>query len=172
MFWELVNLPAGGTGSVPLTLLPIAEGEQSVTIDARADLGVIAKSERSMTVEGFAELSFSITNPGGPIELGSESIYEIRVTNGGSKPDNNVRVQLQLPAGLELLQSESQYQGDNRGLIEFQPKPQLMPGAEIVHRIRVRGVAPGTHLVKAVVVSDQSTVPVTKEESTLVYADQ
>ena len=172
VFWELVNLPAGGTGSVPLTLLPIAEGQQSVTIDARADLGVVAKSERSLTVEGFAELSFSITNPGGPIELGSESIYEIRVTNDGSKPDSNVRVQLQLPAGLELLQSESQYQGDNRGLLEFQTKPQLMPGAEVVHRIRVRGVAPGTHLVKAVVVSDQSTVPVTKEESTLVYTDQ
>ena len=125
-----------------------------------------------MSVEGFAELSFAISNPGGPIELGAESTYEIRVTNSGSKPDNNVRVQLQLPPGLELVNSDSQYNTDNRGLLEFATRPQLMPGAEVTHRIRVRGTAPGTHIARAVVVSDLSSVPVTKEESTLVYSDR
>ena len=172
VYWSLAQLPAGGAGSVPLTLLPVEEGEQAIVIDARADLGVIAKSERKMTVEGFAELSFSITNPGGPIELGSETDYEIRVTNSGSKADSNIRVQLQLPPGLELVSADSDAGTDGRGLVAFQPRPQLSPGDEIKFGLRLRGVAPGTHLVRAIVVSDQSTVPVTKEESTLVYADQ
>lgn len=170
--WSLAQLPAGGSGSVPLTLLPVEEGEQAITIDARADLGVIAKNERRMMVEGFAELSFAITSSGGPIELGSETSYEVRVTNSGSKPDSNVRVQLQLPQGLEVVSTDGDAMMDGRGLVAFQPKTQLSPGTELAYRVRVRGVAAGTHIVRAAVVSDQATVPVTKEESTLVYADQ
>jgi uncharacterized repeat protein (TIGR01451 family) len=172
VYWSLARLPAGGTGTVPLTLLPVEEGEQAIVIDARADLGVVAKSERKMTVEGFASLSFAITNPGGPIEMGSETDYEVLVTNNGSKADSNVRVQLQLPAGLELVSADSEAGTDGRGMVAFQPKSQLPPGEQLKYRLRLRGVAPGTHLVRAVVVSDQSSVPVTKEESTLVYADQ
>ena len=170
--WSLARLPAGGSGEVPLTLLPVEEGEQKIVIDARADLGVVAKSERNLTVEGFAELSFEITNAGGPIELGAETEYQIRVVNSGSKADSNVRLQLQLPPGLELVSADGEAGTDGRGLVAFQPKPQLSAGSEMKYGLRLRGVAPGTHVVRAVVVSDQSNVPVTKEESTLVYADQ
>ncbi len=172
VFWSLANLPAGGSGSVPLTLLPVEAGERALIVDARADLGAMTKTERAVTVEGFSELSFQIINPGGPIELGAETSYEITVNNSGSKPDNNVRVQLQLPAGLELITTDGDAGTDGRGLVAFQPHAQLMPGGEFKYRVRVRGVAPGTHLVKAIVVSDHATKPVTKEESTLVYADE
>jgi hypothetical protein len=57
-------------------------------------------------------------------------------------------------------------------LVQFAPYARLDSGQEFVQRIRVRGVNPGTHLTKAVVVSDGSKIPVTKEESTMVYADQ
>ncbi len=170
--WSLAQLSAGATGKVALTLLPVQEGEQAIMLDARADLGVVAKGERQLSVEGFSELSFSITNPGGPIELGSETNYEIKVNNSGSKADSNVRVQVLLPPGLELISSDGDAGTDGRGLIAFQPKSTLSPGSEQAYRIRVRGVAPGTHIVKAVVVSDLATTPVTKEESTVVYADQ
>jgi uncharacterized repeat protein (TIGR01451 family) len=141
-------------------------------LDARADLGIVAKNERRLSVEGFSELSFSIANPGGPIELGSETTYEIKVDNSGSKADSNVRVQVLLPPGLELISSDGDAGTDGRGLIAFQPKASLSPGSEQAYKIRARGVEPGTHIVKAVVVSDLATTPVTKEESTVVYADR
>ncbi|MGB7325428.1 MAG: hypothetical protein WBD31_11210 [Rubripirellula sp.] len=172
VIWSLAMLQAGKSGTVPLTLLPVEVGERAITIDARADLGVVAKSERAVSVEGLAELSFQILNPGGPIELGAESSYEITVVNSGSMADENVRVELHLPPGLELIAADGDAGTDGRGLVAFQPRAQLLPGAEMKHRVRVRGVAPGTHLVKAVVVSDHANKPVAKEESTLVYADQ
>jgi uncharacterized repeat protein (TIGR01451 family) len=175
VYWSLDSLPAGDSGSVPLTLLPVQEGQRALTIDARADLNTIAKSEHTVQVDGFAELSFQIVNPGGPIELGAQSDYEIMVQNSGSKTDSNVRLQIQLPTGLELVSADGdggQASTDGRGTVVFQPRAQLAAGSEIKYRMRVRGVAPGTHLVKAVVASDSATVPVTKEESTLVYADQ
>lgn len=172
VYWSLAQLPAGANGKVPLTLLPVEEGEQAIVIDARADLGVVAKSERKMTVEGFAQLNFAIRSEGGPIEVGSETVYEITVKNAGSKPDSNVRVQLQLPEGLKLISADSKAGTNGRGLVVFEPLAQLAPGSEQVYRIRLQGAAQGTQVVRAVVVSDQSTVPVNKEGSTLVYADQ
>ncbi len=172
VFWSLAQLPVGGQGSVPLTLLPVEVGEQAINLEVRADLGVFAKNERTISVDAFAELSFQITNPGGPIEVGSETMYEIRVQNTGSRNDTNVRVQLQLPPGLELISADGDAGTDGRGLVAFQPRAELAAGGDISYRLRVRGVAPGTHIVKAIVTSDQSTVPVTKEESTRVYADQ
>lgn len=173
VFWSLASLPAGGNGSVPLTLLPVEPGEQAIKINASADLGMVANSERTMTVEGFAELDFEISNRSGPIEVGAETSYEIRVSNSGSKADSNIRVQLQLPQGLELISADGGEAGtDGKGLVAFQPKNTLAPGEDLKYGLRVRGTAAGTHIVRAVVVSDHRTVPVTKEESTVVYSDQ
>ena len=172
VFWSLAQLPAGANGIVPLTLLPVETGEQVIKISANADLSELAQTERKMTVEGFADLSFSITNPKGPIEIGAETTYDIVVQNSGSKPDTNIRVQMQLPTGLELISVDGDAGTDGNGLVAFQPKAQLAPGQEFKYRVRARGTAAGTHIVKAVVVSDHSTVPVTKEDTTRVYADQ
>ncbi|MGI9468659.1 MAG: hypothetical protein ACR2OA_16195 [Rubripirellula sp.] len=172
VFWSLAQLPAGASGVVPLTLLPVEAGEQVIKINANADLSDLAQTERKMTVEGFADLSFSFTNPKGPIEVGAETTYDIVVQNSGSKPDTNIRVQMQLPAGLELISVDGEAGTDGNGLVAFQPKAQLAPGQEFKYRVRARGTAAGTHIVKAVVVSDHSSVPVTKEDTTRVYADQ
>ena len=172
VFWSLANLPPGEQGKVPLTLLPIREGERAIRLEARADLGVVAKNERTVSVDSLAELTFQITDSADPIEIGGETMYEIRLTNSGSRNDSNVQVQLQLPQGVELVSSDADAETDGRGLVAFAPRQELAAGSDIVYRVKARGVAPGTHLIKAVVVSDQSTVPVTKEESTMVYADR
>ena len=172
VFWSLAKLPAGASGVVPLTLLPVETGEQVIKINANADLSTLAQTERKMTVEGFADLGFSITNPKGPIEIGAETTYDIVVQNSGSKPDTNIKVQVLLPAGLELISVDGDAGTDGNGLVAFQPKAQLAPGQEFKYRVRARGTSAGTHIVKAVVVSDHSSVPVTKEDTTRVYADQ
>ncbi len=170
--WFVSQLPPGESGRVPLTLLPVEQGQRAINIEARADLDVVAKNERAITVDAFAELNFTITNAGGPIEVGSETMYEIKVQNSGTRADSNVQVQLQLPPSLQLIEADGDAQTDGRGLVVFRTQPQLEPGKDVTYRVRVQGVAAGTHLVKAVVASDQSQVPVTKEESTQVYTDQ
>ncbi len=170
--WSLAQFPEGKKGQVPLTILPVQEGEHTIRLEARGDLGLTATSQRSVTVEALAELSFQISDAADPIEIGSETTYEIRLMNRGSRGDSNVQVRLELPTGLELISTEQDAQQDDRGNVVFSPQPQLEAGRDLVYRVKVRGVAEGTHLTKAIVVSDQSSVPVTKEESTMVYADR
>ncbi|TWT79802.1 Large cysteine-rich periplasmic protein omcB precursor [Planctomycetes bacterium CA13] len=172
VYWSLKNLPKGKNGQVPLTLLPVEEGNRKIMIEATADLGTVAKSESLVTVESLAELTFQITDSSDPIEVGGETVYEIKLANSGSRNDSNVRLQLQLPPGIERISADGDAQEDGRGGIFFPPKPELAANSDLVYRVRVRGTAPGTHVVKAIVMSDQSTVPVTKEESTMVYSDR
>ena len=172
VYWSLQSLGAGQSGTIPLTVLPVAQGQLAMRANAKADLAMTAAAEHEVAVEAFAELDFEITNPGGPVEIGGQTQYEVRVRNSGSATDANVVVQMLLPEGLELISSESETQTDDRGLVAFPPKGQLAPGEEIVHRIAARATAPGSHIVKAAVVSDQQPRQVTKEESTLVYSDR
>ena len=79
---------------------------------------------------------------------------------------------MQLPGGLELVDAEGDSQTDGRGLVAFAPIASLSPGQSVTRRVMVRGATPGTHLARAIVVSRGLTTPVTKEESTLVYADR
>lgn len=172
VYWSLAELPVEARGAVPLTLLPIEQGERAIRLEARGDLNLIARHEKKVSVDALAELTFSITDDADPIEVGSMATYEIRIINRGSRDDADVKLKLQLPPGLELVSSESDASTDGRGLIVFAPQAVMAARSETVHRVRVKGTAPGTHVVKAIVASREAPVAVTKEESTTVYADE
>lgn len=172
VYWSLAELPVEARGAVPLTLLPIEQGERAIRLEARGDLNLIARHEKKVSVDALAELTFSITDDADPIEVGSTATYEIRLINRGSRDDADVKLKLQLPPGLELVSSESDASTDGRGLVVFAPQSVMAARTETVHRVRVKGTAPGTHVVKAIVASREAPVAVTKEESTTVYADE
>ncbi|MCA9135641.1 MAG: DUF11 domain-containing protein [Planctomycetales bacterium] len=171
VFWSLPALPVGQSGEVPLTLLPVQEGDRVLRTDASADLGIRTTAESRVKVESLAELTFSINDSADPIEVGGQTIYEIRISNSGSRDDTNVQVALQLPPGLQLVE-QGDFTPQGQGIIKFSPRALLKANDEITYQVKAQGIAPGRHLVKAIVTSDQSNVPVTKEESIMVYADR
>nr|WP_315857210.1 hypothetical protein [Rhodopirellula sp. JC737] len=172
VLWSLASLPPGKPAKVPLTLLPVEEGEQAIQLEASADLDTRATSENTVRVESQAELTFAISDLADPIEQGAETTYEIRVQNTGSRNDSNVQVRLMVPRGMEVVGADADVRPDGQGGMMFAPENELPAGSELTYRIRVRGLAAETHVVKAIVTSDQSPKPVTKEESTMVYADR
>ena len=169
--WRLDQLRPNSKGTIPLTLLPVQEGTRAIQLEAKADFGAIAKNEHSVAVDALAELTFSINDSADPIEVGTETTYEVKVTNSGSRPDTNVQLQLTFPAGMEVVSADGAQQ-QRPGVILFNPRARLDANGEMVYRVKAMGRQQGTHLIKAVVVSDQSPVQVTKEESTMVYNDQ
>jgi uncharacterized repeat protein (TIGR01451 family) len=171
VFWSLPALPVGQAGKVPLTLLPVEEGNRVLRTQATADLGVKTASDSQVTVESLAELSFSINDSADPIEVGGTTTYEIRINNSGSRDDTNIKVAMQIPEGLQLVE-QGDFTPQGQGIIAFSPRALLKANDEVVYTVKARGTAPGRHLVKAIVTSDQSDVPVTKEESIKVYSDQ
>jgi uncharacterized repeat protein (TIGR01451 family) len=172
VYWSLEELPANQQGVVQLTALPVETGQQKLVVEARGDQGLASHQEHITLVEGVAQLQFTLTDVQDPIEVGSETTYEIRIVNQGSAAATNVRLGALLPDGVKPLGGD----GPTRTVIEGQqalsdPLASLAPGADAVYRLRAEGRAAGDHVVRVKLASDEATTPVSKEEITRVYAD-
>jgi len=171
--WSLAELPADQMGETKLTLLPIETGDQSIRLEGHADMGLTHTCDQEVSVEALASLAFEVIDTADPIEVGADTIYEIRVTNEGSKSASNVTLAAELPPQMRPLAGEGPSRGGVAGQqVLFEPLPRLAPQSEAVYKIRVQGLAAGRQRIRVQLTSEDQGTPVTKEESTLVYSDQ
>ncbi len=172
--WRLEELPVHETGVVELVTMPVRAGEHSLRARGTAARGVEAESEQAVSIEGIAAILFEVRDVVDPIEVGGETVYEIKVLNQGTKASSNVQVHVLLPAEMQPLAAEgpTQHAIDGRQVV-FEPLRRLAPKADTMYRIRVRGLEPGDLRTRVQVLTDEMQgVPVTKEESTRVYTDR
>jgi uncharacterized repeat protein (TIGR01451 family) len=121
----------------------------------------------------LTELAFTVQDVHDPIEVGSETMYEIRIVNNGNTVATNVQVAADLSEKITPIKGE----GPSKVIVEGQrvfmePLPRIAPRDEVVYRITAKGIGAGDHVIAVQLVSDESPTPVTKQESTKVYADQ
>ena len=166
-------MPSQQTGEVELTALPIEMGEQKLRVETKADLGLTSEHEETVLVEGLAAIFFGVVDTADPIEVGSDTVYQVRVVNQGSKTATDVRVSALLPRGLRPIGGDgpTTYRIENE-MIVFEPLTRLAPKDEKVYKIQARGEAEGDHRIKVQIITNEVRTPVTKEESTRVYIDR
>jgi len=171
--WSLAELPASERGTVELVALPIESGDHTLRIAAKAQQGLEDEIQKTIAVEGLAALMFEVVDVEDPIEIGGETVYDIRVVNQGSKAAGNVQVVAVMEPGLRAVRAEGEtrhtIQGDR---VTFAPLPQLAPKADATFRIYAQGTQPGNQKIRVQITTDEIRQPITKEESTRVYADQ
>jgi len=173
VYWSLAELAAQESGSVQLIALPIETGEQKLRVEGTANLNLSAKFEHTTNVQALTELAFTVQDVHDPIEVGSETMYEIRIVNNGNKVATNVQIAAALPEQLTPIKGE----GPTKVIVDGQqvfmePLARIAPRDEVVYRIAAKGVGAGDHVIAVQLASDESPTPVTKQESTKVYADQ
>lgn len=172
VYWSLEELPAQQTGAAKLTVLPLETGEQKLKLEGRAERGLQKSFEQVVQVESVAELQFSVRDEADPIEVGAETTYLITLTNSGSSAATNVRLGIGLPSELQPLGGD----GPTRvvadgGKLQIDPLARIGPGEEAVYKIKVRGAAAGAQRIQVQLMTDETPIPVTREEITRVYAD-
>jgi uncharacterized repeat protein (TIGR01451 family) len=171
--WRLEELPANETGSVELVTMPIEAGQHALKLRGTADKGLVSEKEQPVLVEGIAAILFQVADTADPVEIGGETTYDVRVVNQGSKASTNVRLIVDLPQELKAIAAEGPTQYAVEGnRISFERLAQLPPKAEKTYRVRVKAMRPGDLRARFQLSSDDMRTPVTKEESTRVYADE
>jgi uncharacterized repeat protein (TIGR01451 family) len=171
--WSLAELPPGQVGQVQFTALPVETGDQKIVVEGEGDLNVAAQAEHAVAVEALAELAFEVADQADPIEVNKETIYEVKVTNRGSKTATNIRISAVFPPDMKPLAGDGPARAevaDSRVL--FEPLARLNPREQAIFRIQAQGLRAGDQRIQVQIVSDDSPTPVTKEESTRVYADR
>lgn len=171
--WTMDELPARDSDKVELVTLPIEAGDHKLRLEGRADKGLAAEKEQPIRVEGIAAVLFEVTSVNNPIEVGGETVYEIRVVNQGSKAASNVRIVTILPPGMRAVAAEgpTRHVAD-AGRVQFESLARLAPKADTTYRVRVQGLQPGDLRVRVQMQTDEMQEPVTKEECTRVYKDE
>ena len=174
--WMLEEIPVqDGPPPVQLTLMPVEAGNHTIRLVSFDDSGAKAEKEQPVQVEGIVAMYFEVADLQDPIEVGSQTLYEIRVVNQGSKEATNVQLAARLPLGLRAVAAEGptpQGQASQPDVILFQPLQRLAAKADVTYRIRVEGVQPGDLRMQVQVWTDEIEKPITKEESTRVYLAQ
>ncbi|GIW97666.1 MAG: hypothetical protein KatS3mg111_0999 [Pirellulaceae bacterium] len=171
--WGLHELPPGQTAPVELTVLPVAIGPQIIRFNARGDLNVSAEAETEIAVDGLSQLAFAISQDNGTVEVGARTTYTVELTNVGNKPDRDVRLAIELPAGsqVDAVQAPVDYQVQGNQLL-FAPVAHVAENERLVIRFQVVHGQEGSRVVRAQVTSSNWPVAMVKEIGTLVYNDQ
>jgi len=173
VYWSLEELPPNQSGIAKLTLMPVETGEQKLNLEGRAELGLQHTNEKLVRVDSLAELQFTISDAADPIEVGTETTYMITLTNSGSSAATNIQLAIGLPPDLRPVGGE----GPTRVVINgtqvlVDPLARLAPGEQTAYRLKVHGLAAGPQRIQVQLQTNETPVPVTKEEITRVYSDR
>jgi hypothetical protein len=171
--WKLGTHPPGTSRRIVLKAKAVQVGDLPTRIVAQADHGVETKSDAVVAVEGIPALRLEVVDVEDPVEVGGDIVYEIRVANQGSCACTGIRIVCDIPEGLQAVEAMGpgnfQLQG---GQLVFDSMPRLATKADVVYRVKVRGVQPGDYRFKVQMTCDQFRLPVNKEESSRVYKNE
>ncbi|HLJ09725.1 MAG TPA: hypothetical protein VKU82_00980 [Planctomycetaceae bacterium] len=170
--WFIGRLEAGQSMQVAVDLNAKQIGEYLHHVQASGENGTIATARATTRVDGTAAVVMEVADLDDPVEVGTQTAYEIRVRNDGSKAAQNLRIACELPKGVDLIDTKGPTDHSlEKGVLHFKPLSELPAGSKIVYVIRVNGKVPGNLRLRAKLTSNASTEPLIVEEMTKFYAD-
>jgi uncharacterized repeat protein (TIGR01451 family) len=170
--WFIGHLEAGQSAQVGLELAARQTGEYLHHVQASGENGTIATTKMATRVEAASAVVMEVADLDDPVEVGTQTAYEIRIRNDGSKAAQNVRIACELPPGVELIDTSGPTEPMvEKGVLHFKAIGELAAGAKTSYLIRVNGRVAGNLRMRAKLTSNASTEPLTVEEMTKFYAD-
>ena len=170
--WFITRLAPGESTQVACELNSLQIGEFAHSVQVVSDAGVQADARIETRVDGIASLTMELVDQDDPVEVGSETAYEIRVKNDGSKVASGVVIVCDMPAGMEFLSAKAPVEHviEGRQLI-FNPIDQIAPGDKVTIRVQLKVTRDGSHRMRARLTGGGLQEPMLLEEVTRAYTD-
>jgi hypothetical protein len=120
-------------------------------------------------VKALADLKLVVNDPPGPLPIGEQASFEVRILNRGTKAAENVNVIAQFSEGIEPVEAVGSPANIVPGQVVFQPIRELAPGAELVLKVVARAERAGVHRFRAEITCGDSETRLAAEESTYFF---
>jgi len=170
--WRVGTLGPGDDHYMELKCVLKAPGVSQFGIIAATADGSLRDTESAETqVIALADLKLEVSDPSGPVAVGTPAIYEIRVANRGASAAKEVNIAAMFSEGVEPDQAEGAMYSVADGRITFRTIDELPAGRDLTLRIRAHAVRPGTHIFRAEVQCRDAEIKLAAEETTRFYAD-
>ncbi|MCE9548637.1 MAG: DUF11 domain-containing protein [Planctomycetia bacterium] len=167
--WQLDALSAGQQQTLQVTTTLSAPGANQMRVTATAPGDLADSGTAVTTVEAVANLKLELSDPAGPVAVGDETTYEVRIRNRGTTGATNVEVVGFFGEGVEPVRTQGAPGRIGPGQVIFQPIPSVAAGGEIVLRITAKASRPGNHVFRAEVRCKTLGTQLIGEETTLFY---
>jgi uncharacterized repeat protein (TIGR01451 family) len=170
--WFIGDIKPGETREVKLEVQAANPGEFKHKVCAVGAHNLNAESELATRVEGLSALMLEMVDVEDPIEVNSDTSYEVRISNTGSKVETKIKLVATIPDKMEFKSATGPVPFHEEGKqIVFEPLEKLAPRADAVFRINVKATDQGIVRFKIQMTSTNLTEPVIKMEATRIYSD-
>jgi uncharacterized repeat protein (TIGR01451 family) len=171
--WLVDNLVPDQSQTLSVSVKGKIPGQYVHAVAAQAPEALKAQVQGKVVVEGgLAQLTMKIKSRDNVLEVGRETVFEIRVGNQGSSADSAVQILAAVPEGMMPKSADGptgyRIQGQQ---VLFEPLARLDPNSQVVFHVSVAAQSPGDRRLRVQLTSSSMHEPVTREERTLVYKD-
>jgi uncharacterized repeat protein (TIGR01451 family) len=167
LVWSFEKIASQTEQVIQLKTLAIAAGEQVCTIAVRSNETRAKDIRLSTQVATRADMSVSIKNQSGPVQVGGQAQFQVIVENKGSSSANDVTVNIELPESLKPVREGGQTQEFGNS-ISFRDA-QIEPGQKREFLFSAVGVTKGEHVVRSILQTAGSERRIIVEGSVYVY---
>ncbi len=169
--WTLDSLDAGMERIFQVKCSLGVAGPSRLEINAAADDELVATAAALTSVEAMADLRMDVKEPDGPVPVGEEAVYQVRVHNRGTKNATDVEVLVYFSQGIEPTAAEGAAHRITPGQITFEPIPSLPAGEDVALTIHARAAAAGNHVFRAEIHCKSLGTRLVSEQTTHFYQD-
>jgi len=170
--WFVGRVNPGESSEFKIQLIPNKLGQYTHQAGAVSETGHTCSARHATRVEGIASLVLEIVDRDDPLEIGGATVYQIRVSNEGSKAAQNVGLSCELPTGVRMVAAKGASEHNlANGMLVFDSLRTLPPGKTAIFEVEIRSIQAGSHRFRARVSSDSIQQPLLSDELTQVYSD-
>ncbi len=170
--WNLGSIAAGDKQSLLLQCHLGLAGVTRLEVLTTAEGDLTASATATTQVEAMADLALEVSDPAGPIPVGTDTVYELRIQNRGTKGAENVDVTAYFSQGIEPVAAEGAGYKLGAGQVTFDPIRSLPAGQDIVLKIKANAATAGNHIFRAEVYCKPLGSRLVGEETTYFFSSK
>ena len=168
--WTIPALPPGAEQVVSFKYKVKSAGNSRVEAVAAAEGDVRASAMAQMQVLAVADLVLEVIDSPGPIPVGDDTVYTVKVRNRGTSGAEDVSMEAYFSNGIEPVSVEGGPNQLSPGTVTFQPT-QVAAGAEATYKIHARAGIAGNHQLRVELQCKSTGTRLMQERATLFYGE-
>jgi uncharacterized repeat protein (TIGR01451 family) len=169
VIWTLPTLRPGEELVLELRCTLSAPGANKLQVMSSAAGDLNDMADAVTNVEALADLKLDVSEPAGPIAVGDEMVYELRVRNRGTKSAESVAVVAYFSEGIEPMSAEGGTHDIANGVVAFRPLATLAVGGEVIYRIHARAQKNGKQIFRTEVECGTLGTKLVSAEEAMIY---
>src|SRR6056297_2942134 len=156
--WKIDRLEAGATRDYAFRCKMSTTGAHLLAFECRGTAAGQAAVSITTNVEALADLVLTINDPSAPAPVGEDVVYELVITNRGSKAAVDVQALTHFSDHIEPTRIEGHAGKISVGQVQFDKISRIDPGQTVTLRIVAQANQDGNHRFRAEVTADETVL--------------